>query len=301
MVKLHLAPGLGRLALTALRPETVELLLAAKKAAGLSPSTVRLIRATLRVALGRAMKWGLLQRNAAALSHAPSVKQLAPHQVMTAKQARQFLKAVAGHRNEALYAVALGLGIREGEILGLRLEDYDARRRRLTVRGNLQRISKRWLVQPTKAHRATAVIELPDLVGRALDRKLKVRAAEAEEAGEWWIEHRLIFTTALGEPIHKRALGQEFHALLDKAGLPAMRFHDLRHSVATILLSGGAQPLAVRDLLGHATVKTTLDVYAHVLVGMRRGLAGRMDTALGGRGVASKAASRPVGRLASSG
>ena len=176
--------------------------------------------------------------------------------------------------------------------------------RRLSVRGNLQRVGKRWLLQPTKAHRTSAVIELPELAARALDAKLALRAAEAAEAGKWWTEHGLIFTTPLGQPIHKRALAEEFHGLLSRARLERMRFHDLRHSVATILLAGGAEALAVRDLLGHATVKTTLDTYAHVLVGMRRGLAGRMDRALGARGsrgrrrVASKAASKGAGRAA---
>lgn len=289
IVRIHLKPGLGRLRLRALGPDHVERLLGARIRKGYSAGTAALIRKTLRAALGRAMRWGLVERNAAALAEPVHERRREQH-VLTAKQLRALLEAVRGHRNEALYVAGAALGLREGELLGLRVKDYDQRGGRLLVRKNLQRVAREWVLGDTKRPRSAGAIELPRMVRAALDRKLEVRAAEKRQAGEWWMENGLVFTTPVGGPIHRRDLLREFHGELARAGLPVVRFHDLRHSAATLLLADGVDPLAVKDLLGHANIRTTLDVYAHVLTAMRKDVARKVDARLGR--VASRVASR---------
>jgi integrase len=185
---LHIVPTLGRVALRKLSPPQVQDLLRAKAAAGLSPRTVRYILLVLRIALGKGVKWSLVTRNVAALVDAPRV----PHRAtffLGPDEARRFLEVTADDRLAALYTVALSLGLRRGEALGLRWSDIDLEAGRLTVSAALQRIKGQGpqLVE-TKTARSRRTIPLPAMSIAALRQHYVRQLEERAVAGSRWVE-----------------------------------------------------------------------------------------------------------------
>lgn len=248
----------------------------------LSPASVAYGRTVLRAALNQALRWGLVARNVAALVDPPRVtrKEVEP---FTLDEARAFLAAVKGDRLEALYTVALALGLREGEALGLRWADIDLDGAMLAVRQQLQRVTGAGLqlVEP-KTERSRRTVALPDVVVRAL-RAHRVRQLEERLlAGARWVDSGQVFTTRRGTPLDAANALKAFKRALQGAGLRNQRFHDLRHGAATLLLAQGVQPRAIMDLLGHSQVGVTLNLYSHVLPEVRRDAADKMDAVLSG-------------------
>jgi len=202
------------------------------------------------------------------------------------EQARQFLDTAKGERLEALYTVALSLGLRMGEALGLRWQDVDLDRRTLTVNRILERIgrgqgSKLLLVEP-KTSRSRRTVNLPDAAIRAL-RGHKVRQLEERlMAGSRWQDNGLVFPNTLGTPLEPHSLHDDFKRILVKAGLPDIRFHDLRHSAASLMLALGIPLRSIQDILGHSSIALTANLYAHVGEQLRREAADAMDGLLNG-------------------
>lgn len=289
-VRMHLVPALGRIALARLSPVEIRALMAAKLAAGLSPRTVQYIHAVLRRALGQALRDGLVARNVAALVEPPRVRrpEVRP---LSPDQARTLLNAVAGDRLEALYTVALALGLRQGEALGLRWQDVDLDTGALRVRVSLQplprdlrpegapRGSRLVLVEP-KTARSRRTVTMPAVVVSALRQHRIGQLQERLLAGSRWREWGLVFTTTIGTPLEARNVSHRFHAILAAAGLPRIRFHDLRHSAATLMLAQGVSPRVVMETLGHSTIGMTMNVYAHVIPALQQDAADRMDAIL---------------------
>ncbi len=278
-VRLHIAPTLGRYPLAQVTPERIQALLTVKQDAGLSPRSVAYIRTVLRIALGKAVKWNLLPRNPATLVDVPKVER---HTItpLSPDQARQLLSAAKGDRLEALYTVALALGLRKGEALGLTWADVDLDGGTLRVAFQLQRIEgKRTRVLP-KTDESRRTLALPDAVITAF-RAHRVRQLEERLAlGEGWTDTGFVFTSRIGTPLDERNVNRSFKRLLMNAGLPDMRFHDLRHSAASLLLAQGVPMRMITDLLGHTTIGTTADIYAHIAPAMRRETAAIMDKIL---------------------
>jgi integrase len=278
----HLIPNLDRVPLEKLSPEHVQALLRAKTDEGLAPRTVHHLRALLRIALNRAMRWGLVVRNVAALADSPRIERFDVRMLAPA-EAKQLLAAAEDDRLGALYSVALALGLRQGEALGLSWEDVDFGSRRLHVRHGLQRIAgKLRLVEP-KTRQSRRTIALPGVVTEALHHHKAVQTQERLLAGTRWQETGLVFTSTIGTPIEVGNLRRQFWKLLDKAGLPRMRFHDLRHSCASLLLVQGVPARVVMETLGHSNISITMDTYTHVLPELQRQAADAMDRALGDR------------------
>jgi integrase len=283
LVKRHVVPELGRWKLDKLTPQHVQSALVRKSASGLSPQTVRHIRAILRIALNQAIKWGLIARNAASLTVAPKLVRKR-FQSLSPEQARQLLDVAQGQRLEAVFTVALSLGLRMGEILGLRWQDVDLDRATLTVNQAIYRIAGKGLVAAEpKTERSGRALFLPDGVLRALRTHRKRQLEERLAAGSEWRDHALVFTSSIGTPLEPRNLFRAFKALLRKAGLPDFRFHDLRHSAASLLLAQGVPMRAVMELLGHSNIGTTADIYSHVMPAMMRDVAEKMDAILSSR------------------
>ena len=210
IVKHHLEPELGKRPLVKLSPQDVRRFMKRKTNEGLSPKTVKHLRNTLRAALSVAVEDGLILRNVAAMVKPPR----AENREMTAytpEQAHQFLEAVRGHRLEALFSVALSLGLRQGEILGLGWDYLDLEGKRLTVRYQLQRLEgKLTLVEP-KTERSRRTIALPQVAVNAL---LMHRARQREEkrvAGSRWVETKMVFTTGIGTMLDPRNLLRAFY------------------------------------------------------------------------------------------
>lgn len=280
-VRLHLKPTIGRIQLDRLTPLHVQQLLNRKVASGLKPKSVRYLRGTLRTALNQAVRWGLIGRNAAALVDGPRVEQY-EIQPFTPEEARAFLTAVKGDRSEALYSVALTMGLRQGEALGLRWQDIDLGLGYMRISKQLQRINgKTELVEP-KTPRSRRTLAMPVIIVDALKEHRSRQLSDKSQAAEKWVENGLVFTTPNGKPIDATAVSKAFHQHLTKAGLAQRRFHDLRHSCATLLLVQGVSPRVVMDVLGHSQIGLTMNTYSHVIPELRREAANRMDDLLRG-------------------
>jgi integrase len=277
--RLHIIPSLGRQPLVKLAPVHVQGWMKEKREAGLSPRTVAYGRVVLRRALGQALKWGMVARNVASLVDPPRTTK-AEIQPLTPTQARAFLETVQGHRLEALFTVAIALGLREGEALGLSWTDVDLTARTLTVRRQLQRIDKRLQLVEPKTEKSRRTIIMPNVVVERL-RDHRVRQLEERlAAGEAWEEHGLVFTSRYGTPIHPENMGRTLRPLLAKADCPPQRFHDLRHACASLLFAQGLGPKAVMETLGHTQISTTADLYGHMYAELRQEVADRMDAIL---------------------
>ena len=284
IVRIHLAPSLGQRPLAALSPADVQAFLNAKSAAGLSPRTVAYLRGVLRQALGHAEQMDLVGRNVARLARPPRIPHR-PVSPLTVEQARIFLAAIRGDRLEALYLVALGCGLRQGEILGLRWPDIDLDASTLTVRHALARIEGELVLVEPKSATSRRVVPLPALVRDALAAHRLRQAQEhlplRPEPGD--VFAGLVFTTTFGTPLDGISVTRRFQRILRAAGLPHQRFHDLRHACASLLLAQGVPARVVMETLGHSEISLTLNTYSHVLPSLGREAALRMDEVLGVR------------------
>jgi integrase len=277
-VKKHLKPALGRIQLIKLSPQQVQTFLNEKLTHGLSPRTVQLLRAVLRRALVQALKWDLVIRNVATLVDPPRLNrsQIEP---FSPDEAVKFFEKIKGDRLEALFILALALGLRQGELLGLRWDAIDSQKRTLRVSYALQRIDKQLQLVEPKSERSRRTLPLPEIALNAL-RTHRVRQLEEKmAAGDDWSDTGFVFTTDTGKPIDARNLIRKFHSLLEKAKVTRRPFHSLRHSCASFLLMQNVPSRTVMDILGHSQISLTLNTYQHVMPSMLREAATAMDSA----------------------
>jgi len=281
-VRLHIKPALGNLALEAVSPRHVQALLNQKLAEGLAPKTVRYIRGTLRTAFKQATRWGLIVRNPVDAVDGPKVERF-EIRPFTPDEARQFLSAIRGERLEALYSVALTMGLRQGEALGLRWQDVDLDLGNLRINKQLQRINGKFQLVEPKTPRSRRTLALPASIVVGLREHWNRQLNERSVVGERWEASDLVFTTDRGRPLDGTVVSHHFHRQLDRAGLMQRRFHDLRHSCATLLLVQGVSPRVVMDVLGHSQIALTMNTYTHVLPQLRREAADRMEALIADR------------------
>jgi integrase len=283
VVRVHLVPELGSLRLSRLTPQHVQALMNRKLEAGLSPLRVDYLRRVLRRALNDALRWGLVARNVATLVRPPR-RQRVEIRPLDPAQARTFLGAIRGDRLEALYSVALAVGLRQGEALGLRWEDVDLVAGVIRVRKALQRIDGRFQLVDPKSPRSRRTVTLPAVVVEALRAHRTRQEGERRRAGTEWEDWSLVFTTPLGRPLDASNVTHVFQRHLERAGLPRQRFHDLRHACASLLLAQGVSPRVVMEVLGHSQITLTLDTYSHVIPALQADAAARMDALLRAQG-----------------
>jgi integrase len=239
------------------------------------------MHSVLRAALNQAMRWRMVHYHAAAMVSAPRGTRLEP-KVLAPEEARQLLNVLRGNRLEALYSGALGL--RQGEALGLTWSDIDLDAGILRVRRAGQRIPHQGtqLVE-TKTAGSRRTLVLPPIVISALRAHRARQALERLAAGPDWVDLNLVFPSRLGTLADGPNITHRFHRLLEKAGLPPMRFHDLRHACASLLLVQGFHPRVVMETLGHSQISLTMNTYSHVLPSLQRDAADKMQSALLGR------------------
>ena len=322
----HILPNLGRVPLAKLSPQQIQVFLNDRLKSGrqplpkriksgketpppqtpsnpaLTPRTVQHIHATLRTALDQALRWNLVGRNVATLVDAPSVRQT-EIQPYTPEEATKLLDALKDDRLSALYSAALAVGLRQGEALGLRWPDVNFDTDTLAVRNSLQRIDGKLQLVEVKTQKSRRTITLPQV---AIDALLEHRARQEQErqlAGTRWREGTFVFTTSIGTPLEGSTVTHRFQAALKTAGLRRIRFHDLRHSCATLLLAQGVHPRVIMDILGHSQIAVTMNLYAHVIPAMQKEVAAQMDAILSppptgkGKTAAKTAANNPVGTI----
>jgi integrase len=195
------------------------------------------------------------------------------------EQTMTFLEAA---RNDPLYTafvLAVALGLRRGEILGLRWSDIDLERRTLTVRNQLQRVQKQLYADSTK-NRRTRVIPVPLMCVAPLRWQRLRQAAQRLAAGQGWHDSDYVFTTRTGRPVEPRNLSRSFERISDDTGLPRIRLHDARHGCATLLFAAGVPARVVMEILGHSQIAVTMNIYTHVSDDHRREAMGHMDRLL---------------------
>jgi integrase len=268
-IRVHIAPILGYHQLSKLSPQHIQEYLKNKLAAGLSAKTVKYHLSVLRMALGQALRWNLIARNVAMLVDPPRVEKYEV-QPITPEQARIFLQAIQGDRLEILFTVALSLGLRRGESLGLRWTDIDFENRTLRVKNSLQRIQGKLTLSEPKTKSSRRILDLPELLNCKLKEHRTRQLEEKLAAGHHWTDTGLVFTTRLGTPVDPRHVKRRLDPLLKKAGLPHYRVHDLRHFCASLLLAQGVPLKVVSEILGHSQINITADLYTHVLPSLRR-------------------------------
>ena len=273
VIENHLIPAIGRRRLDQLTPQHVQAMLNAKSRDGLSARTVNKIRAVLRSALSDAEKWGMVHRNVAKLVRTPKVS-VYEGNVLTVAEARQLLVSLRGHPLEALVSTTFQLGLRQGEVLGLRWSDVDLDRGECRIRQQYQ-ASKRTEVpadatreakyiakfSSPKTDRSRRPLPMPPQLIRAL-RSHRARQQEERMAAGWrWVDLDLIFTTEIGTPMNPSNLAKAMKDVYGMAGIEARSFHDLRRSASSILQSQQVSTATVRDLLGHSDASTTMKHY----------------------------------------
>jgi integrase len=280
IVRVHLMPSIGGEKLRTLGPAHVRSLYRSKLDTGLAPRTVLHIHRTLSKALKQAVMDGLIPRNAAAPVKPPQARreEIRP---LNRDQVCDLFEAVRDDRLEAMYIVAVTTGLRRGELQGLKWEDLDLEAGTLQARRTLSEPKGGYIFEAPKSGKGRN-IRLTQRAMVALREHRKRQLEERMERGTLWQDHGLVFPSSVGTPISGGNLNRAFKGTLQRAGLPkSTRFHDLRHTCATLLLRQGVNPKFVQELLGHADISLTLNVYSHVLPDMGDAAAGAMDAALG--------------------
>lgn len=279
LCRIHLIPALGRTQLEKLTPDQVQRLLAAKLSAGLSPASVMRMRAVLRAALNRAMKWGLVTRNVTALTDVPS-QESAETTPLSLGQVDKLLTQIQGERFEALYVVALATGLREGEILGLHWRDVDFERRLITVRTQVQRTREGLVVRELKTRGSYATVPMAFFAADALKVHWARQRQERLQVGPRWQECDLVFPSSIGTPMDARNLLRDWHRQRRLLDVPECTFHDLRHTCASILYAKGVAPKEIQAILRQTQLSITMDLYTHIFAEAHYAAADAMDAAL---------------------
>ncbi len=270
IIEKHVLPVLGRLRLDKLQPEHLEKLYADKlkqgglrrAGSGLSPRTVQYMHARIKQVLDRAVGRGLISRNVAELVD-PPLQEEKEMKTLTATEVQTFLAAMRTDHYYALWRLALGTGMRRGELLGLRWSDVDFERKSLTIRQQIVPVEGRPTIQEPKTAKSKRTIPLSDdMIGALREHRLK--QTEERLLAEQYGNLDLVFAGRTGQPISPRGMERRLHHRLRKLGLRLIRFHDLRHTFATVALEAGVPLKVVSETLGHEKISTTGDRYQHV-------------------------------------
>lgn len=280
LMRLHVIPAIGGVKLGKLAPLDIQRLYADRLEYGLSPTTVNQLHNVLHKALKQAMRWGMVSRNVNEMVDAPRPAN-PESKTWDAKQVSRVLAQAAGDEFEALWRIALVTGMRRGELLGLTWADVDLDRGVLAVRRSLTRgTGGQWIVGEPKTASGRRQIALPVTAVDSLKAHRRRQNVRRLALGAVWEDRDLVFSNEYGAPLHPNSLALRFKRLVEAAGVPTIRFHDLRHTSATLLLANGEHPKVVAERLGHHDVGVTLNRYSHVTPDMQRGAADRLDAAL---------------------
>ena len=286
VIRLHINPAIGRYQLQKLTAQHIETFYTKKLNEGLSPRTVNTFHNILHKALDKARKQKLVGENVTELVDRPRVEDTEINP-LSLEQIKMLLAAAQGHPLEALLTLALATGMRRGELLGLKWKDIDFEKGTLQVRRIMSRVPtilkteerKGYVEANTKTKRSRRSIVIVPFALEVLRRHQEQQQAIKEKAKRW-VENDLVFRTSVGTPLHPdNNIFVPFKELLKEAKLPNIRFHDLRHSAATLLLGEGVHPKIVQEILGHSNINITLNVYSHVLPGMQQGAMDKMNSA----------------------
>jgi integrase len=290
ILRLHLIPGIGHHPLQKLTPQHLQAFYKQKLEEGLSSTTVASFHNVLHKALETAVRWNLVARNVCSLVTPPRRRHY-EIQPLSIEQVKRLQSVIHDHRMEALFLLALGTGMRRAELMGLKWQDLDFALGTLQVRRILTRVPTKaragqgpsYVETEPKTDRGRRCLFLPSFVLEALKRHRVHQLEEKQKAGPAWQDHDYVFCTSIGTHLNPtRDMLDQLKALLEKAELPDVRFHDLRHSAATALLALDTNPKIVQEVLGHSAISVTMDIYSHVLPTMQKEAMSKLNDALQG-------------------
>lgn len=276
IARVHLIPAIGHIQLTQLRASHIQKHYADKLAAGLSPRSIRYHHVILHKALQTAIKWGLLARNVA---DGTDVPRAAPSEMQTwdEHQLNVFLDAAKGTQYYALFYLALFTGARRGELLALRWQDIDFIYSQIYINRSLHHLKDgTYVFTAPKTAKSRRTIALSPSAFLVMESYRKAKDIEANMLDTTVKDSDLVFNS-LGKPWRPNTVSRAWYNLAVKAGVKPIRFHDARHTHASLLLKQGIHPKVVQERLGHSTISVTLDTYSHVAPGLQEAAAKRFD------------------------
>lgn len=280
-IEKHIIPRIGHIQLNRLKPNDIQKLYADLQASGLSGTSVRYVHNNLHKALGAAVKEQLILRNPADYVYPPKVSRYEA-ETLTPEQALTLLKACAGSEIYLPVFLAVSLGLRRGEALGLQWQDVDLRAGTVTIRHSASFSKDGITLSTTKTKNSRRTLQLPDALKRALENALSTQEEQALLWGAGFNPHNLVCCRSDGSPITSNCLHHQFKDALEQCGLPPIRFHDLRHTNATLMLRSAVPAKIVSAMLGHSSIGITLDTYSHVITEMQGGATSAMNSILQG-------------------
>ena len=276
-------PALGRLQLSQLQPQHVKSYQDDLSRRGFSASSITLQRTILGGALKQAVAFGLIPRNVVALVKPPREDKESKGRTLTPEQARALLDVVRGDRLEAFYLVLLTAGLRRGEALGLRWADLELSEHggMLHIRQQLQWPQGVPTLVPVKSRKGVRSVPLPSITVDVLRARREAQQFERALIGEEsWRADALVFNAEDGAPLHRNTITKQFHVRVRAAGIGHLRPHDLRHTYGSLLMSQGVPLKTISELMGHASIEVTADVYLHSLDVQVRDTANSVERAL---------------------
>lgn len=264
LVETHIVPRIGEVPLQKLTPLHVQGLINAMQQDNLSARTTSYARAVLRRALGMALRWGLVGRNVALNVEGPK-KESREMSVWTPEQAAHFLDVVRTESAQyyPLFYLAITTGMRRGELLGLRWQDVDWQKQTLNIRQNVVVVNNRNVIVTPKTAKSRRALFISAEALKVLEQQQQ-RTIKLREQAAHWAEHDLVFPSSVGTPLGSYTLNRMWWRLQEVAELPRIRFHDLRHTYASLALAKKVALKVVSERLGHSNVAFTLQTYAHV-------------------------------------
>jgi integrase len=283
-IKRHIIPHLGGIRLASLEPSQIQNLYTKLEKADVSAYEREYVHVILHKALGQGVKWGYLIRNVCGAVQRPRIPlKIAP--VLTAEHVEMFFAAAREDRLFALYVLAVTTGARQGELLALEWPDIDFAAGTVSFTKSLEEVQGKLSIGETKTKRSRRRVQLTTIAIETLKEHRKKMLAERRklrrENSQSPLPAHLVFCDTAGGYLRKSNLRRRsYYPILKKAGLPKIKFHSLRHTAATLLLEQGVHPAVMSAILGHASVKTTLDIYSHVSVGLQQDACDKLDQLL---------------------
>lgn len=284
LIKKHIKPELEHIKLDRLSPMHLQEFYNKKlisgradgKPGGLSAKTVREFHSLLHKALDQAVKWQVITRNVTeAVSPPRKVKKQV--NIWTKEEVKGFLEFIREERLYALYYLALNTGMRRGELIGLRWADVRLDDGYIAVRQNLVKTNSGIMMQEPKTANSRRNISISPKTVEVLKKHKETQGFEKEKHEGDYNDHGLVFCRLIGLPLYPDGVSDQFNRLVKNSKIASITFHDLRHTHATLLLMAGIHPKIVSERLGHYSVSLTLDLYSHVIPGMDKEAAARLD------------------------
>lgn len=292
LIRLHIAPTIGHIVLKDLKPEHLQRLYNDKGSSGkadgtggLSAKTINRIHVVLHASLDQAVKNGLVIRNVSEATTLPKQKKK-EIRILSVDEQINFLAAITGERLKGAFILALGSGIREGELLALRWKNVNLKAGIIRITESLKRVRNydadsevktKLIFQEPKTEAGKRTIPLPDNVLTELKEHRKRQYEEKLRAGALYEDNDLVFCTEIGKVLEPRNFLRTFYCLVKKAEIPHINFHALRHTYATRLLEANEHPKVVQEILGHSDITMTLNTYSHVMPEIKMAAAQKLN------------------------